>query len=150
MKSIHMVAVGILGLVSGAALWFSHLPVAVAQEKKPEANNNLPPLTVFMRAKLAASEQVLDGIVNEDFDKISKGTLRLQVISAAEKWKVRDDQNYTDHSADFRRILSRLKADAQKKNLEGAALSYVEMTMSCIKCHKDLRKAASPVPEKKD
>jgi hypothetical protein len=41
---------------------------------------------------------------------------------------------------------------AREKNLDGAALSYVEMTLSCVKCHKHVREVRTtrldPVLEK--
>jgi hypothetical protein len=122
--------------------WFWNLAGAGAsapdEKKKPD-------VAKFMRAKLAVSDMVLDGIVTEDFDKIEKGATRLQLISAAEEWKVSDNQSYLDHSEQFRKIVGRMKEQARKKNLDGAALNYVEMTMSCIECHKSLR---NPMPAK--
>ncbi|MCC7424791.1 MAG: hypothetical protein IT428_31355 [Planctomycetaceae bacterium] len=101
-----------------------------------------PPLNAFMRAKLGASQDILDGLVTEDFAKITKGTLRLQAITVAEEWKLSDDQAWLDQSAEFRRVLGRLKASSANKNLDASALNYMEMTISCIRCHKEFRKPA--------
>lgn len=144
-RTLVVVALLAIASLAGISWWHTadNARAADVKAKKPE-KPELPPLAMFMRAKLAASEQVLDGIVSEDFDKIEKGAIRLQLITTAEEWKVSDDQNYLDQSAQFRRVLSRLKTQAQKKNLDGAALAYVEMTTSCIQCHKDIRKPATP------
>jgi hypothetical protein len=109
-----------------------------------------PSMTAFMRAKLAGSQDILDGLATEDFGKIEKGTLRLQAITVAEEWKVSDDEAWLDQSGEFRRVLGRLKSSAAEKNLDAATLNYLEMTVGCIRCHKEFRKAggsAQKAPE---
>ncbi len=133
------------GFVAGACWWAGSPPSAAGQEanaQQRKAKN--PAVSKFMRAKLAATEAVLEGIVTEDFGKIEGGALRLQLITTAEEWRASDDQAYLDYSAEFRRIVARLKDEAVKKNLDGAALNHVEMTLSCVRCHKFLR---SPPPD---
>jgi hypothetical protein len=43
------------------------------------------------------------------------------------------------HSNEFRRIADDLVKSAKDKNLDGAALNYIELTMTCAKCHKYVR-----------
>lgn len=131
-----VVALLAVALVTVPRLWSAHEAVAEANPVKPDR----PSLKAFMKAKLAGSQDILDGLVTEDFNKIEKGALRLQAITFAEEWKVSDDQAYLDQSAEFRRVLGRLKASATSKNLDSAALNYLEMTISCIRCHKEFRK----------
>lgn len=140
MLSGIVIALLAVALVTAPRLWHSREPVAEANPLKGDR----PPLKAFMQAKLAGSQDILDGLVTEDFEKIQKGTLRLQAITVAEEWKLSDDQAYLDQSAEFRRVLGRLKASATSKNLDSAALNYLEMTISCIRCHKEFRKAAGP------
>ncbi len=83
--------------------------------------------------------------MTENFEKIEKGVLRLQVTSAADEWRVRDDAVHTAHSDEFRRILKDIRTQAEAKNLDGAALKYVEMTLSCLKCHQSIRQG-KPLP----
>ena len=44
-----------------------------------------------------------------------------------------------EHSVEFRRTADAITAAAKKKNLDGAALAYVDMTMKCVNCHKYVR-----------
>jgi hypothetical protein len=44
-------------------------------------------------------------------------------------------------SNEFRRAVENLQEKAAQKNLDGAALGYVELTFSCVKCHKYVREA---------
>src|SRR5204863_284991 len=46
---------------------------------------------------------------------------------------------YVLYSAEFQRVADNLAKNAQDKNLDAAALSYVELTLTCVKCHKHVR-----------
>jgi cytochrome c556 len=46
---------------------------------------------------------------------------------------------YHDRSMEFRRSADAMTEAARKKNLEGAALAYVDVTMKCVACHKYVR-----------
>jgi cytochrome c556 len=93
----------------------------------------------FMRRKLTHSEQVLEGLATEDFKSIAQHAQQLSLLSQATTWQVLQTADYLDHSSEFRRAADRLTEAARKKNLDGAALAYVDMTMSCINCHKYVR-----------
>jgi hypothetical protein len=96
-------------------------------------------LHAFMRTKLAASQKVLEGLAVEDFDLITKGAGELIVVAGAAEFMVSDDAAYVEHADDFRRILRKLAVAAKEKRLDGATLAYVDMTMSCVECHKQVR-----------
>lgn len=99
----------------------------------------VPALRKFMRAKLDAASQVLEGLTTEDFKLISAGAKQLREMSAAEEWRVSNDAMYRQHSAEFQRIAGQLEKSAEAKDLNGAALTWIEATMSCIECHKHVR-----------
>jgi hypothetical protein len=46
---------------------------------------------------------------------------------------------YEQYSDEFQRLTLRMANQARDKNLDGAALSYVDMTLVCIKCHQHVR-----------
>ena len=102
--------------------------------KKPKRKK--PLLAKFMRAKLTASSQVLEGLCTEDFDLIAKGAKGLQKISKAEKWRVSNDAMYRQHSLEFRGGVDRLLKAAEKKKLDSAALAWTKTTLNCIECHR--------------
>ena len=52
---------------------------------------------------------------------------------------VTNDAIYAQQADEFRRIVDKLEKAAKAKRLDGAALAYVDMTMSCIECHKHVR-----------
>ncbi len=97
-------------------------------------------VAIFMRAKLEHSQKVLEGLTLEDFDKIAKHAQELSLLSQASTWQVLQTPEYHDRSVEFRRSVDGLTDMARKKNLEGAALAYVDVTMKCVSCHKYVRK----------
>ena len=97
------------------------------------------PLQAFMRLKLAASNQVLEGLVVDDLDLVVQGSDSLLEISAAEKWRASNDMMYLQNSRGFRRSVEVLRDKAKKKSIDGAALAWVDVTMSCIHCHEWVR-----------
>ncbi len=90
----------------------------------------------FMRMKLEASQKVLEGLALEEFELIQEGAAKLDEMSAAEKWRVSKDPLYREHSADFQRMAQRLVKNGKDGKLEASALTWIEMTMQCIECHK--------------
>src|SRR5579871_5798013 len=111
---------------------------AGSKQQKPDGKNTLrtPALVKFMRNKLAASQSVLEGLALEEFDKIGEGAKALTKLSAEEQWRVTEDPLYAQHSSEFVKAAKKLKTQADEKNLDGAALSYVQLTMTCIECHR--------------
>jgi hypothetical protein len=96
-----------------------------------------------MRAKLEHSQKVLEGLTTEDFDMIAKGAGQMEVLSQEAAWQVLQTPEYRLQSGEFRRAVRGLKDAAAKKNLEGAALAYVEVTLKCVRCHAYVRHARS-------
>lgn len=93
----------------------------------------------FMRAKLGHSQDVLEGLALEDFDKIARGAQELALASQASSWQVLQTEDYARQSAEFRRSCDSLRTAAKAGNLDGAALAWMEVTMKCVQCHKYVR-----------
>ena len=91
------------------------------------------------RKKLEAAQKVLEGIALNDFDKIAQQGEELILISKAAEWRVLKSPQYEVHSNTFRRVAEDLIEKAQATNLDGATLAYVDLTMTCVKCHKHVR-----------
>jgi hypothetical protein len=95
----------------------------------------------FMRAKLASSQQVLEGLVTEDFKLVKTGAKRMQIMSRAAEWQVIGGPVYEQYSSDFRRSAEDLVKQAEKKNVDGATLTYMRLTMNCVNCHRFVRES---------
>jgi len=129
----------IVGLWARAAAFSQDSPEvkqksAPAAKAKPEME-----LAKFMRKKLEASNQILEGLVTEDTQLIVKGAKTLAEMSAAEKFQVHNDVIYKQCSAEFQKAAKSLVEAAEKENFDGAALKWIDTTMKCIECHKVAR-----------
>jgi len=69
------------------------------------------------------------------------GDQRRAIIACAEdeSWKINETKKYLTYSNDFVHRAENLKKAAKDKNIDGAALAYVDMTLTCVKCHQYLR-----------
>jgi cytochrome c556 len=93
----------------------------------------------FMRPKLAHAQKLLEGLTLEQFDVVKQEAQALSLLSREEEWNVLQTEDYLHYSSEFRRAADAVRDAAAKKNLDGAALAYLEMTMKCITCHKYVR-----------
>jgi hypothetical protein len=93
----------------------------------------------LMQRKLKASQRVLEGIALNNFEQIARNGEELILISKDAEWKVLKTPMYELHSNEFRRNAEGLIRAAKDRNLDGAALAYVDMTLNCVRCHRYVR-----------
>ena len=101
---------------------------------------NQPELKNVMKAKLAHTQSVLEGLALEDFEQIKRGAQNLGTLSRADAWNIHKTPEYVKFSRDFQDIADSMATNAAAKKLEAVALDYVQMTMLCVKCHTHTRK----------
>ncbi len=114
------------------------IQVVWAEDKAP-AKSPEQELRDFMHRKLDASNKILEGLVMEDTDMIREGAKVLAEMSSAEKWKISRNVMYLQFSKEFQRNAEKLAEAAEEKNLDRAALRWMDTTMSCIECHRFVR-----------
>lgn len=134
------------GCIVGATLAESDKPSGQATAKQREATKAVAPekepltdLQKMMRRKLGSSNKILEGLAVEDYKLIQAGAAELSKLSKTEAWRVSNDVMYRQHSREFQIKALQLGRMAKESKLEGAALSYVQVTLSCIECHKWVR-----------
>jgi hypothetical protein len=108
-------------------------------DAKPNTGRDDLPLKEYMRKKLAASNQILEGLCTEDTELILQGARTLNEMSNSERWRVMNDPMYRQFSGEFREITQQLVAAAEKGNKDRVALKWMDATMSCIDCHNFVR-----------
>ncbi len=121
--------------VAVAAMAGNAWMLAMAADGPPKPDK----VAVFMRAKLAHSQNVLEGLATEDFDLIERGAQELALASLDSNWQVLQTEDYVRQSAEFRRSCGTLRDAAKAKNLDGAALAWMDVTLKCVQCHKYVR-----------
>jgi hypothetical protein len=95
-----------------------------------------------MRKKVAYSQQVLVGITLEDYGLIANNAEKLVELSNKTNWYSRQVPEYELFLNEFRRNAQELVKAGQQKNLAAASLAYVQMTLSCVSCHKFIRQSS--------
>jgi hypothetical protein len=93
----------------------------------------------FMRLKLTHAEKLLGALAVEDFETVAREAQQISLLTNDEQWQVLQTTDYLRHSVDFREAADRLSKAGREKNLDSAALAYVELTMRCVNCHKHVR-----------
>jgi len=92
-----------------------------------------------MDSKLKNAQLILEGLATEDFTKISRGADKLIQLSRTEEWFMLKTPRYELHSNEFRKAAETLAHKARDKDLNGAALAYGDLTMTCLRCHQYVR-----------
>ena len=92
-----------------------------------------------MKKKLSYSENILAGLASADFDQIRKNAQTMKALSQMEKWVRGNTPPYRAQLQVFQDANERLIRMADNENLDGAALAYVQLTLSCVNCHKVVR-----------
>ncbi|MFN7450515.1 MAG: hypothetical protein ACK5RF_19705 [Pirellula sp.] len=98
-------------------------------------------LNGFMQLKLDHAKGILEGLSNEDFNAISQNAQGLATLSLESSWNAYTTPEYLALSTDFRRAVRMMTEAASEKNLDRAALAYVNTTVQCIECHRYMRHA---------
>ena len=103
----------------------------------------------LMRAKLASSQKIVEGLVSKDFAVISHGAGELLKICKAEEWETHSDEAYAHHRKQLMMQSEKMISAAARENLDGAAYAYTNLLTTCISCHdhcRDVLKIAERTP----
>lgn len=129
----------ILSLLALATLAVGVVAVtSSADDKKPAP----PTKDVWMKQKLRLSQDILAGLTESDFDKISDGAMALNASGYLEKWISKEKPRHEDYElqlSNFQFYNRELIRQARDKNIDGATLAYHLMTATCVQCHKIVR-----------
>jgi len=109
--------------------------LARGDDDKPQAKEP----SVWMKQKLTASQNILAGLTKGDYEAIEKNAQSMLAVGYLEKWVRADTPGYQKLMKDFEYANKALAMAAREKNLDGATISYVQLTFSCVHCHKVIR-----------
>jgi hypothetical protein len=109
------------------------------------------PVEQFMRQKLTHSQDILEGLVTEDFEQIAKAAAEMRTLSQAAEWQVLRTPTYDLFSREFQAACDQLEKSAKEQNSDGASLAWIKVTMTCLSCHKHVKNAKiAQVPKEFD
>jgi ribosomal protein L22 len=101
----------------------------------------------LMQQKLKHAQDLLSSLSIGDFDRMITHARELQRISLEARWSQPHSPAYADYGEDFRSALERIAAAAEKQNIDGAALNYVQVVLTCVQCHKVVREGEAVARE---
>ena len=130
MKRFAMFSLVTMVVSLGAWQLFGQPPTKASKEQ----------LKPFMQRKLDHAKGVLEGLALEDYEKIAKEAQALSLLSLESDWNVITTEEYLEQSSDFRRAVNVITEAAHEKDINRAALGYVNLTVRCVECHSYLRK----------
>lgn len=102
----------------------------------------------WMQKKLEYSEKILAGLAKEDFDQIAKNARSMKALSQMEKWVRAGMPEYRAQLGIFQNANQQIIRMAEEDKLDGAALAFVQLTLSCVNCHKVIRDSAGEKPSR--
>jgi hypothetical protein len=131
----YLFAAAVVALVLGLLGWQFE---AQAQQTR---------LQQLMAKKLVHSQKILEAITLADFKKVEENANDLIEISKTSEWFAYKTPKYDLHSNEFRRAAENLIQKSKTKNQDGVVLAYLDLTMSCVRCHtyvREIRDARAP------
>ena len=97
------------------------------------------PVSFWMKKKLEYSQNILAGIANADFDKIVANAESMRKLSTIEGFIRGKTPGYRTQLHIFEESTDEIIRQAKKDNVDGAALAFTQLSISCVNCHKQLR-----------
>ena len=93
-----------------------------------------------MEKKMRLSKDAFEGIAKGDFDQIWESAREMKVLSRAEHFVRSKPESYRTQLKVFRFANDELMQSAKDKNIESATLAFNQLTVSCVNCHKIIRR----------
>lgn len=138
------IVVGLV-VVADATLLNPGQSTACAQEKEAAVQKEAPAAdaepSVWMRKKLDYSKEILEGISTADFDQIAKNAEAMRALGKVEAFVRSRTPGYRTQMQIFDEANAEILKQANRDNLEGSALAFTQLTISCVNCHKQIREA---------
>jgi hypothetical protein len=132
LNAARYLGLGLVGLTVMAAVLTG---IGAGQEPKRTRRD-------FMRQKLDFAKEALEGLALEQYGTLEKSARALKRLSEAAEWEVPTIPNATDYVAmtsEFQRNADEMAKQAKQRNIDGATLAYLKLTINCVQCHKFVR-----------
>jgi len=131
MKSLLLAVAALPITVSGITLFGF-----VDQPKKDDEKDKA---SLWMKAKLELSKNILEGLTREDYDMISRNAKSMNYLRYLEQWARSNQENYQRELKTFEAANKELIRQADNKSLAGTTLSFALLTGTCARCHQVVR-----------
>ena len=136
MSTSRMLAIALVGLL---ALTATH---GLSQNPKKDTVDTppLPSDAQVMQVKLQRFQALLEAITKEDYKAMAENARTLaRIVDTTAFLRAYKTEEYEVQARAFKGAALTLAAKAADKNQDGATLAYLDMTISCVKCHNHFR-----------
>ncbi len=127
------------GLPRGLAQDTKSPPIGSSQHNEVPKVTSEKPMSFWMARKLDYSKTVLESLTMGDFDKLAETAEQMRLLGRIEGFVRRNNEDYRIQLRTFDAASQELIRQAKRKNAEGAALAFNQLTTSCVACHVLLR-----------
>jgi hypothetical protein len=117
---------------------FIALSAALAWLAASQTEREATPSEEIMWKKLDLSHGALDAIALDDFEALEAYASDLVALSHAGELNISDTESYRLKSREFREAAQALGKAAREREAEAAALAYVDLTLRCLSCHREM------------
>jgi hypothetical protein len=97
-----------------------------------------PAVDRVMQKKLAVTQQILEAVVTSRWSDLEARSRDLEDLTNDPAWRVLTAPEYATHSHRFRLAVRALHDAAAKRDLEATPKAYIDVTLSCVECHRYL------------
>jgi hypothetical protein len=97
-----------------------------------------PAVDRVMHKKLEVSQKILEAMVTSRWSDLEMRSRDLEDLTNDPAWMVLLAPEYATHSSAFRKSVRALHDAAAKRDLDATPKAYVEVTLSCVDCHRYL------------
>lgn len=114
-------------------------------ESKPAPTRAVPrvsdaqPMSFWMQKKLDYSKAVLESLTKGEFEQLADNAEQMRLLGKIEGFVRRKNEDYRVQLQTFDVANQELVRQAKRRNAEGAALAFNQLTTSCVACHVLLR-----------
>lgn len=134
--------IGSLSLLAGVVLVAFEVACSPRRYVTFAAEPKSADVSEMMKKKLGHARELLAGLAMEDYDQLVQHARALDVLTQ-QRWRSEETDEYRANLKAFRFTTSELTRLAEEKNLDGATLAYVQLTTSCVTCHRQMRQKKS-------
>ncbi len=117
---------------------FIAISAALAWLAASQTEREAKPSEEIMWKKLDLSHDSLDAIALDDFEALEAYASDLAALADAGELNIGDTESYRQKSREFREAAQALGKAARERESEAAALAYVDLTLRCLSCHREL------------
>ena len=111
----------------------AHEGLTQADEPKPAQSS------VVMEKKLEYAQDILKGLMNNDFDRLERDAKLMKVFTRLEEMYRAKQPEYREQLVKFQDSVTALSRSVEQKKHDDASRAYLNMVESCIQCHKIIR-----------